>query len=347
MRNLIAVTLALIYMQAFAGPYLDKAIMSRFAEATGYAGSGADGAVTIVGPTNGPQNPYFTDNTRTYLTAAAAAGATTLTVASSSGFAANNVVLVISMLGSTAGIYEFRTVSSIPSGTSIALSAALTNAYPIYSAGASVTQVLRVPQFTTVTLNSGGFMSARAFNGQTGGVVAFLASSGVTINYNATYSGRISAVGKGYQAGGTNAAGSGPGGGGVGIGGSNTSPGSGPVRLIMGSGGGGGSAGAGGVGGGIILFKTAGTLTVDGFILADGGAAPASTNGGGGSGGTLAISADTITRTSTCGTVTASGGAASGTGTTGGGGRIFWGFKTSNACTNPTPNAGYYRYIVK
>jgi large repetitive protein len=328
------------------GPYSIGRILNNFAELTGYGGTGANGAITVAGPANGPTNPYYVDSTRTYLTAAAAASATTLTVASSTGFASGNEVLIIQMLGTTPGLYETRTISTVPNGTSITLTAGLTNAYPTYSAGTSVTQVIVVPQYTTVTINSGGFMSAHPFNGQTGGVLFFRANSNVTINYNATYSGRISVAGLGYSGGAASTAGSGPGGGAVGTGGTNTTPGSGPIRVIAGSGGG-GSTGAGAAGGGILMMKVGGTLTVDGNLIADGNAASSSTNGGGGSGGTIAVSAPTITRTSTCGPITAAGGAGNGTGTAGGGGRVFLNYQTTLNCTNATPTGVYSKYIVK
>lgn len=316
-------------------------------EFTGYGGTGSSGALTVNGVPNGPSNPIYTDSVRTYLTAAASAGATSVTVASSSGINVGDEVVIIQMLGTNAGRYETRTITSL-TATSLSFSGGLANSYPTYLAGSTVTQVVRIPQYTTVTLNSGGFLTVSPFNGQTGGVMFFRANSGIVVNYNATMSGTISVKGKGYSGGGLGATGSGPGGGAVGIGGSNTTPAH-PSYAIMGSGGGGSStAGSGGSGGGILIVKTSGTITLDGVIDASGNAA-SGTNAGGGSGGTLILFSDTLTRTTSCGTLTATGGAGNGTGTAGQNGKAFINFATTLNCANATPAAGttYKKFRVR
>lgn len=331
---------------AWSTPYLISSLVRNAEEYTGYGGTGAQGALTVSGVPNGPANPAYTDNVRTYMTAASTAGATTITVNSTSGFAVGNEVLVIQMLGSGAGTYDSRSIASL-TATTLTFGTGLTSAYPAYSAGSTVTQVIMVPQYTTVTITSGGYLTAHAFDGMTGGVLFFRANTSVNINYNATLSGTISVTGKGYAGGGASAAGSGPGGGAVGTGGTNTSPGANLMRAIMGSGGG-GATGAGGTGGGLLMIKTSGTLTLDGNLSAN-GAAAGGTNAGGGAGGTMAVSADTITRTTTCGPVTATGGAGNGTGTVGGIGRIFLNYKTSSSCTSASPASGssFSKFIVK
>ncbi|NCN26106.1 hypothetical protein GW915_00900 [bacterium] len=326
-----------------------SAVKQMVVEFTGYGGSGASGALVIDG-TNGPNNPLYTDNVRTRTTSAITAGATSISVNSISGFANGNEVLIIQMLGTNAGKFETATINAVPSGSTLSFSSALKNSYPAYSAGTQVTQVIAVPNYSSLTINSGGYLSAHAFDGQTGGVVFFRSSGAVNVEYNATYSGRIVANGIGFAGGSAGAAGSGPGGGSsassIGAGGSNTSPVN-DQYAIMGSGGGGGSA-AGAAGGGIVMFKTSGALKLDGVISAD-GAAAASGNAGGGSGGTILITASSVTKTSTCGPLQVLGGAGNGSGGTGGAGRLLIKYQTSLGCTNgnPSTSSSYQKFILK
>lgn len=331
---------------AFATSYGIGALINAFQEFTGYAGTGADGALTVSGVPNGPTNPLYTDDVRTYLTAASSAGATSLTVNSAAAFTVGNEVLIIQMLGAGTGRYETRTITS-KTATSISFTGGLTYGYPAYSAGSTSTQVIKIPHYTQVTMNSGGYLTVHAFDGQTGGVMFFRASTGITINYNATLSGTISVTGKGYAGGAASTAGSGPGGGAVGSGGANTTSGAGPMQVTMGSGGG-GATGAGGAGGGILIMKTTGTVTIDGNLSANGNNA-GGTNGGGGAGGTMAITGDVITRTTTCGPTSVTGGAGNGTGTAGAMGRTFMRYKTTLNCTNAAPagSVGFQKYIVR
>ncbi len=315
-------------------------------EFTGYGGTGSNGALVVSGVPNGPTNPLYTDSVRTYLTAAAAASATTITVNSAASFTVGDEIIIIQMLGTGAGAYETRTITS-KTATTISFTGGLANSYPSYAAGTSVTQVIRVPQYTTVTLNSGGFLTVSPFDGQTGGVMFFRSSGGITINYNATMSGTISVKGKGYTGGSVGAGGSGPAGGAVGFGGGNTTPGN-VNYTVAGSGGGGSASASGGAGGGIMILKTSGTMTVDGVIDASGNNA-GGTNAAGGAGGTLVIFANSITTSSTCGQTTVAGGNGNGSGTAGADGRAFIHFENTLNCTNATPASArsYRKYRVR
>jgi len=332
--------------RCFANPYGFNQAMNVIRQFVGYGGTGANGALTVDGIPNGPSNPVYTDSVRSYLPSAASAGATTVTLASATGFAVGNEVLIIQMLGSAPGAHETRTISSIASNT-LTLSSALTRTFPGYSAGVSVTQVIVIPHYTSITINSGGFLTVNAFNGQTGGVMFFRASGNITLNSATPMSGTISVAGKGFIGGGAGASGTGPGGGAVGQGGSNTSPGH-HDYAVMASGGG-GNSGAGASGGGVIMIQSTGTMTMNGNILADGNAAGASTNGGGGAGGTVHLYSDIITFSTACGTLRASGGAGNGTGTIGQDGRIFVNYRTTLNCKNASPanRSSYRKYDVK
>ncbi|MBV9100382.1 MAG: hypothetical protein JO198_04980 [Candidatus Dormibacteraeota bacterium] len=178
--------------------------------------------------------------------------------------------------------------------------------------------------FTSVTLQNGGWLTTTAWNGSSGGVVQFLATGTVSIcsTCGITVKGLgpagASAAGAGQA--GSSGSGNGPGGGGGSTGGGGGGAGHGQSgsaggagggssgsagstygaadlsdasgSTALGSGGGGGaggsssSGGAGGAGGGFVRI-TANQITINsgGVIVADGAAGGASTGGGGGGGG--------------------------------------------------------------
>ena len=154
-------------------------------------------------------------NDYTTLTTDASSGATTIQVASSSlsanfssTLSAGDLIFIIQIQGasiSTAddstygtitsynncGNHEFAEVASVPSGTSITLSCPL--AYNYTAAGK--TQIIRVPRFTTLTVNGGSSVSPPAWNGSTGGVVVVEVQGATTIN------GIVDVSGKGFRGG--------------------------------------------------------------------------------------------------------------------------------------------------
>ncbi len=340
--------------KAFATNFnLGAAIKSIFESKTFY-GDGSDGALTVnstTGTNNGPTNPYIVNATTTALTADAAVGATTLTVGSITGFTAGKELLIIQMSGTNAGYFEFVKITS-SSGSTITLTSALTRAYN----SASKTQVILVKQYSTLTINSGAFLTVPAYSSATGtgGVLVMKANTSITINNGGGgLSGTISAGG-GYTnfasrgfAGGSSAVGSGTGGGAAASnsGGTNTSPGM-SSGLIMGSGGG-SAANTGGTGGGVVIVK-AKALTLNGNIYAN-GTTPTTGNAGGGSGGTILVSAETISTSASCGTVSAAAGNSVGTGTAGGNGRIHIQYFTSLGCftATPTTTSNYIKFYEK
>jgi hypothetical protein len=156
--------------------------------------AGVDGTVTV-------NAAGVVLNQYTALTANTAAGDTSLQVASvaaltflGDALAKGDLLLVMQMQGATAeqvandatwgqltavngaGLYELVEVLGT-SGNTISLSCALKNAY----ATAGQVQVIRVPQVSTLTINAGASITAPAWNGTTGGVVAIHAQSTVTL----------------------------------------------------------------------------------------------------------------------------------------------------------------------
>ena len=155
-------------------------------------------------------------------------GATSIVVGTSTGsatqLATNDLVLIMQMQDATintttntasygaasainAGKYEYAKVSSV-SGATVTLSSGLLNSYS-YQAGTALVaqktiQLIRVPVYSTATLSTG--ITASAWNGSTGGVVAFDVTGALTLA-----SQTIDVSGKGFRGGAGRALGGGSG----------------------------------------------------------------------------------------------------------------------------------------
>lgn len=164
-----------------------------------FTGTGIDGALTINGSN-------IVINNYAQVTATAAVGNTSLTVTSTSNFASGKLILVLQSTGiatiptsgnqtsidltnNAVGRWELVRIASL-TATKLTLASPLRYGYT-----ANVTQVITVPEYTTVTINSTRSLIAGAWNGSTGGVVAFLCQGTVTNN------GTISAAGRGFRGG--------------------------------------------------------------------------------------------------------------------------------------------------
>nr|WP_236673441.1 Ig-like domain-containing protein [Comamonas sp. JC664] len=162
-------------------------------------GNGSSGALTV----NGANTVI---NTYTRVTAAVPAGQNFVPVASSTGFAVGNLVLVhqttglstippsgsqtpIALTGNTVGRWEFARIQSL-TATRLTFTQPLTGSFTATGA-----QAIRVPEYTSVTVNAAGSLAAAPWDGTTGGVLAFLALNAVN---NA---GAIHADGRGFRGG--------------------------------------------------------------------------------------------------------------------------------------------------
>ncbi|WP_420810052.1 adventurous gliding motility protein AgmC [Corallococcus macrosporus] len=161
-------------------------------------GNGTDGVGTI-----NVANSVI--NTYARVAAAVPAGQDFVDVDSTAGFSVNDLVMVyqatgltapasgsqapIDLAGGAVGRWEFARVQTL-TATRLNLTAPLTAAF-----AANVTQVIRVPEYASVTVNAGGSIVARPWDGATGGVVAFL-SQGPVNNV-----GGIHADGRGFRGG--------------------------------------------------------------------------------------------------------------------------------------------------
>lgn len=156
-------------------------------------GDGSDGPLVVnAGQTN------FTDTVRAVVTGNNPAGSSVVSVATTNGFRTNDLVLIIAMQDpntdlnqNIAGRYEFARLFSL-SNSALVLTGPLSNSFP--ATASQRIQVLRLPQYGTVTVN--GTLTCSNWNGTTGGVLAFLAQS-LTIGTN----GSVTAEGKGFRGG--------------------------------------------------------------------------------------------------------------------------------------------------
>lgn len=146
----------------------------------------------------------------TTLSAGASAGASTITLASATGIGAGDVLMLYQAQGATissvdtaaygavtslgnAGRYELVSVLGV-AGNVVTLSPAC-GAAPLLFSYDSGSQVIRVPQYSTLTINAAATLQAPAWNGSTGGVMPLLVQGALTIN------GVLSATGSGFRGG--------------------------------------------------------------------------------------------------------------------------------------------------
>ena len=125
-----------------------------------------------------------------------------------SALAAGDLLLFIQMQGATIGTpndstygavlnynncgnYDWAEVASIGPNNTITLACGLQNNYT----AAGKVQIIRVPRYENLTLNSGCIVSAPSWNGQTGGIVVIETNTNLTF----TGSGQIDVSGKGFR----------------------------------------------------------------------------------------------------------------------------------------------------
>jgi hypothetical protein len=308
-------------------------------------GNGADGAVTALTVVD------------TYLTnSSISAGTNTCTVNSATGFAAGEQVLIIQVQkGSfTTGVYEMLLISEI-AGSTITFGSNFQYAYTSNSAVVT-TQMVRIPNYSSVTLTSGTF-EVPAWDGNEGGI--FIAKcSGI---FSSTQ--LINATGKGFRGGTSTSTGSnnpsdqgeGQSSEGSNSGSANDAGGGGGRMNVPGT-----LSAQGGAGGGHAAQGTAGTSNAVGggswggqdlvypshLGFGGGGGAGgydyASVGGhGGAGGGIIMIMAATVTLSGASGELAASGGGGTGNNNNnqggGAGGSIY--VKTGTFTTNDKCNA--------
>ncbi|TPW20611.1 MAG: OmpA family protein, partial [Elusimicrobia bacterium] len=202
-----------------------------------YAGDGSDGSMSVTAV-------RIEDSVKTNVSGAAAAGSVAIPVGGTAGFAVGDLVLIIQMYGVGAGNYEFGRVASLSGNVNLTRP----TRFAYQATGA---QVIKVNEYSQVTLAAGADWKAQPFDGTVGGVFVAVVSGSVTVK-----GGGLTMTGRGFQGG----AGGTPGANGfqaMGTGGAavaqlqaNNGNGGGAGMASSNGGGGGGHAGVGTIGGG-------------------------------------------------------------------------------------------------
>lgn len=117
---------------------------------------------------------------------------TTATVGNSEGFEVGDKVLFHQTQGTpNAGKWEMAQIVA-KNGTSWTLDHTLTNSYDSVNGRA---QAVKIPRYTSITVQSGGTLTALPWNGSTGGILVFESDGNVTVD------GTIDVTGKGFVGG--------------------------------------------------------------------------------------------------------------------------------------------------
>jgi hypothetical protein len=132
----------------------------------------------------------YTDDVRSPLAASAAAGQRDVVVASAAGMSPGDEVLLVQMQGAGAGNSASARIVSI-SGNTLTIDRDLAASFS--QGGGDRTQVIRLPQYRNVEVQ--GVLTAHAWDGSTGGVVALRATGYFTV----AVTGSVSATGIGYR----------------------------------------------------------------------------------------------------------------------------------------------------
>ncbi|MDQ3110001.1 MAG: hypothetical protein M3R17_08910, partial [Bacteroidota bacterium] len=95
------------------------------------------------------------------------------------------------------GLYEFRQVLAVPNATTITIDCGTTNQYIPNGGTARKPMVIRVPRYTSLTINSGGILTCDDWNGTIGGVLAVEVTGNTVVNAG----GAINVDGRGFRGG--------------------------------------------------------------------------------------------------------------------------------------------------
>jgi hypothetical protein len=170
------------------------------------SGDGRDGSVTITTSKNintdvlGSLRSTYADGIVTAVTANPTG--TSVTVSSINGFADGDKLMLINLQGGSGDIadvgnYELLTVSGSPSGSTINIRETISKSYDGSSFAAQKVVCQRIPQWSSVDINTGGTLTCSTWNGTSGGIVTFYASATVTVSSGTS----IDVDEKGYRGG--------------------------------------------------------------------------------------------------------------------------------------------------
>lgn len=149
--------------------------------------NGADGDLNV--PVN---ETVYTDWIKSKVTENADSDQDQITLLSAAGFEVSDEVLVIQMVGTGAGNYEFKRIVD-KSGNVLTLDSDFANDYSV--TGGNRVQIVRVPHYKNVEVY--GKLTAHAWDGSTGGISAFRVAGTLDVKTGGT----VSVVGLGYLGG--------------------------------------------------------------------------------------------------------------------------------------------------
>lgn len=169
-------------------------ITERLSEVTSL-GNGKDGALTVT-------NVNTVVNKYAYITDYAYEGFTEINVDSTTGFSVGDEIMIYQtqQWEHSVGRYEFNTIKSIISSTIIGLNSPIKG--PDYESGSFdvvnssyVTQVVKIPNYSSVTINVGASLTCDTWNGKKGGILIFRCQGNLVNN------GSINVDSKGFRGG--------------------------------------------------------------------------------------------------------------------------------------------------
>lgn len=164
-------------------------------------GTGKDGSLTLTTTSEFKvANSPFTTNANAFGTFTGTSGNTSGSVNDAWGFwtdyvSVGDYVLIHQTQGNNPvwGKWELNVITGgIPT---VGSSSTLTLKYPLENTYAANTQIIKIPQFSSVNINSGAVLTQSFWNGATGGIVAFFCNGTTTVN------GQISTNIRGFRGG--------------------------------------------------------------------------------------------------------------------------------------------------
>lgn len=194
LRYIVPISQALGFVESSESDFADG-----LAEGAVVAGAGADAAITLAtlagDGADGPLNVAsgVTTINQTATRAQGVAGLKTLKVVSTAGWSKGAHLLLHQSQGKGAGSWEWAVVASVDGATQLTLASALQQTYS--DGGSDVAQAVLVPRYTDVTVAVGATLTAPAWNGASGGILALRATGKVTIQ------GKIDMSGRGFRGG--------------------------------------------------------------------------------------------------------------------------------------------------
>ena len=128
-------------------------------------GDGSDGDLVV-----NSGETFYSDLQRSGITGLVSSDQNVLPVDTPAEFSAGDLILIHQTRGAGAGLWEIAEVADV--STSLVLASNLVNHYE--DGGNNQAQVLRFPQYENCIINLGGTVTAHSWDGNTGGIVAFM-----------------------------------------------------------------------------------------------------------------------------------------------------------------------------